>query len=337
MQGIRIVEIGQYTVAPFAARLLGSFGADVIKIEPPRGDAVRYGPPLRPDGMSYIFALSNTDKRGLVLDLAQPADRDALDRLLAQSDLLIENLRPGALERLGFGPDALRRKHPKLIYCAVTGFGRESVYGQRPALDSVIQAMSGLMSQTRVDGAPMKAGISAADSIGGLFGMLAMLVGLEHRDRYGASLHFDLSMQDSAAWVTQMPLVAADAPQPRVIPASDGFVATRAHNALQDTSWSKALSRTEVVDRLAQLGIRATPIKRVAEVVADEHTRARRLLVECACRDASSWTVLNTPMRLSETPPHVRTTLGPLGTGHAELMAELGLVAASETEGRQSA
>ena len=331
LAGIRIVEIGHYTVAPFATRLLGAFGADVIKVEPPQGEAVRYGPPLRADGMSYIFALSNTDKRGLVLDLTKAGDRDMLDRLLAQSHVLIENLRPGALERLGFGPAVLRARHPHLVYCAITGFGRDSVYPNRPALDSVIQAMSGLMSETRADGEPMKAGISAADSIGGLFGMLAMLAGLEQRERHGGpGRHFDLSMQDASAWVTQMTLGPGHPEASRVLQANDGYVVVSARQAdtLNDLDAS-AMTRHQLVAHLQARGLRAASVQTVAEVLAHPQTAARDMLVECECPGRTPWTVLNAPMRLQGSRPVVRRTLGALGTDHAAIVAELGLAAAA--------
>ena len=124
-EGVRIVEIGQYTVAPLASRIMGALGADVIKVELPAGDALRSVAPFRSDGASYIFAVSNSDKRGIVLDLRQQVDRDTLHEVLATADMLVENLKPGSLAKQGFGAAELRKRHQHLIYCSISGFGTD--------------------------------------------------------------------------------------------------------------------------------------------------------------------------------------------------------------------
>src|SRR5262249_32774113 len=152
--------------------------------------------PFRSDGAAYIFAVSNTDKRGIVLDLRRKEDQDTLHEILATADILVENLRPGSLAKQGFGSVDLRKHHPGLIYCSVSGFGTDSAYPNRPALDTVIQAASGLMDMTRPNGKPAKAGISSSDNFGGQFAFLALAAALELRDRTQIAVHFDLSMQD---------------------------------------------------------------------------------------------------------------------------------------------
>lgn len=328
LAGVRIVEIGHYTVAPLASRIMGAFGADVIKVEAPQGDAVRYGPPLRDDGQAYIFALSNTDKRGLVLNLREDADRDQLHRLLAQADILIENMRPGALARLGLGGAALRERHPRLIYCSITGFGSDSVYEGRAALDSVIQAMSGMMSLTLVDGEPTKTGVSTSDNLGGLIGMLASIAGLELRDRTGVASHFDISMQDCSAWMTQHTLADAPSPatSPRIVKANDGFVLVLglgdpANDALVDGSGS----RQDVAAAFRAAGCESAPVLEVGEVLEHPHTVARELLVRRPTSDGSNWTVLSSPMRLQMTPPCVRSVMSRLGAENSAVISEFGL------------
>lgn len=324
LAGVRVVEIGHYTVAPLASRILGSFGADVIKVEPPAGDAIRGGAPLRDDGSSYIFALSNTDKRGLVLDLRREADRERLHALLARADILVENLRPGALARLGFGSDELRARHPRLVYCAITGFGHDSVYAGRAALDSVIQAMSGMMAFTHSGGEPAKTGISASDNFGGLVGMLACLAGLELRDLTGAVSHFDVSMQDASAWMTLLGCGGARASVPRIAPAADGYVLyVVPGESGTPVAQLGHLTREAAVAALAARGIEAAPVRTVSEVLSDPYVRARELLVLRPSRDGSAWQVLASPMRLARTPPRVRSTMGALGADDQEVLAEL--------------
>lgn len=328
LAGVRVVEIGHYTVAPLASRHMGSFGADVIKIEPPVGDAIRNGPPLREDGLSYIFALSNTDKRGLVLDLRQEQDKVRLHRLLEQSDLLIENLRPGALEKHGFGPEVLRTRHPQLVYCSLTGFGRESIYRGRPALDSVIQAMSGMMSLTCVDGVPTKAGISASDVVGGLFGLLASLAGIEYRAQTGYAAHFDISMQDASVWMTQIHWSGGNQPTTRIVRASDGYVVVQGAAETIDrivTTLSESAGRAELAALFSTEGLDVAPVLTVAEVVDNPRTLGRQLIVERPTNDNDSWRVLNSPLRLCSTPPRVRTVMSRLGFADNQVIDEFQL------------
>jgi crotonobetainyl-CoA:carnitine CoA-transferase CaiB-like acyl-CoA transferase len=330
LSGVRVIEIGQYTVAPLASRQLGALGADVIKIEPPAGDAIRNSSPLRDDGRSYIFALSNTDKRGLVLDLREPRDRARLHKLLDDTDALVENLRPGALAKLGFSGETLRARHPRLVYCSINGFGNDSAYPGRPALDTVIQAMSGLMAMTRVGDEPMKAGASASDVLGGEFGLLAILAGIDYRDRTGIAPHFDLSMQDASSWMTQIDWPGALPPQPvSVVAATDGWVVAQATRdrveELLAGARRKTLDRDALVAELSTLGVDAAPVLGVAEVVAHPQSRARGLLVEVPTRDGDRWTVVASPLRLLATPARVRSAMPHLGAEDAELAAEFAL------------
>ena len=324
LAGVRVVEVGHYTVAPLASRYMGAFGADVIKVEPPQGDAIRQGVPRRDNGVSYIFALSNTDKRGLVLDLRHEDDKARLHRLLEQSDLLIENLRPGTLEKLGFGPEVLRARHPHLVYCAITGFGSDSTYRDRPALDTVIQAMSGIMSLTCVDGTPTKAGISVSDVTGGLFGLLASLAGIEYRDRTGRAPHFDISMQDASVWMTQMRWAAGSRSNARVVKASDGYVVVAAGDAPLKQPEQPA-TRAELVAFYSARGVEAAPVLTVTEVVESPRTAARRLIVECVSSDNHTWWVHNCPLQLCSTPPRVRTVMSRLGLDDDQVINELRL------------
>lgn len=328
LAGVRVVEIGHYTVAPLASRYMGAFGADVIKVEPPQGDAIRQGAPRVANGVSYIFAFSNTDKRGLVLDLRQERDRGRLHRLLEQADLLIENLRPGTLDKLGFGPGVLHQRYPRLVYCAITGFGSDSTYRDRPALDTVIQAMSGLMSLTCVDGMPLKAGISASDVTGGLFGLLASLAGIEYRDRTGQAPHFDISMQDASVWLTQMHWSGASRSTARLVQAQDGYVVVRGEASIVEARMAMlpaTAERSQVVAALSAFGLEAAPVLTVAEVVDAPRTAARQLIVECPVQDDGTWRVQGCPLRLCSTPPRVRSVLSRLGSNDEQVIDELKL------------
>ena len=329
--GVRVVEIGQYTVAPLASRVLGALGADVIKVEPPTGDVLRQATPFREDGEAFIFAISNTDKRGVVLDLRSEGDCDLLHQILETADVLLENLKPGSLAKLGFGSATLRGRHPRLIYCSVNGFGADSAYPGRPALDTVIQAMSGLMDITRAEGKATKTGISASDNFGGQFGFLAIGAGLELRDRTGIACHFDLSMQDVTVWATQLEWNSRRSPRPQVFQAADGYVAIEGHESEILSVFGQSggdarevLARLTREDIIASLpgDLRGQPILTATEVFNNPQTAARNLLVECATPEGDRWIVFSQPFRLSGTPTPVGRVLGRLGSTDNNVRAE---------------
>ncbi|MEI6839394.1 MAG: CoA transferase, partial [Alcaligenaceae bacterium] len=300
-----------------ASRHLGGLGADVIKVESPAGDAIRHAPPLRADGLSHIFALCNTDKRGVVLDLKDPKQLEILHGLLSQADVLIENMRQGALAKLGVSAEVLRTRYPDLIYCSLNGFGNDSAYPGRAALDTVIQATSGLMSLTQVNGSPVKAGISASDMIAGEFGLLAVLAGLEHRDGTGRAIHFDLSMQDTSVWMTQIAWPGSSPGEPVVLrEALDGFVvaiATEDDVNRVVGSQSFAESRAAFCARLSGAGIDCAPVLTTSEAMTSDHVVARQLLVQRTTADGDVWPVLQSPMRISGRPIDIRTVMPRLG------------------------
>jgi crotonobetainyl-CoA:carnitine CoA-transferase CaiB-like acyl-CoA transferase len=337
LEGVRVVEIGMNTVAPLACRQLGALGADVIKVEPPTGDTNRWNAPLHASGESYVFALSNTDKRGVVLDLRRAEDKETLFALLATADMVIENLKPGSLEKLGVGAADVLARFPNLIYCSVNGFGYESVYPGRPALDTVIQGMSGVMSASIVNGVPTKAGISVSDQLGGQLGLVGMLAALDRKERTGRGANFDIAMQDCSAWSTQMLWRGNKhtAQSSHIVATSDGYVAIHgdlqagahllggaAGESLEEVA--RRLARDEVVRLLqSSSSLQCVPVLGIAEVFADPQLAARELFVERHAADGIAWKVLSSPMRLRSTPAVVSAPMPRLGYPDQELQAEL--------------
>lgn len=314
LAGIKVVEIGQYTTAPLVGKHLAALGAEVVKIEPPDGEVARSWTPGQA-GTSYFFALNNTDKQTIALDLKQQADRAYLSALLADADVLVENLRPGALAKLGFDRDALGKINPRLIYCSISGFGIASAYPARPAFDTVIQAMGGLMDLTRSAGEPVKLGASGADILGGQAALLAIVTCLAGPARQDGTF-VEISMQDVAAWCA---LFASGNPEPHGIAVAciDGHVwlesdehadaAALAAHAKQ--ARCSVLTRASAVAALAKAGVSAVPVARVHELIEDGDFLADVLSV---ARDANGafWPVLKVPYRLSRTPARVRAVPG---------------------------
>jgi CoA:oxalate CoA-transferase len=195
--GLLVIDLTRVLAGPFCTMLLAELGARVIKVEhPPGGDDARQFDPFH-EGQSAYFASLNRGKESVALDLKVPADRAVFEGMLRRGDVLVENFRPGTLERLGYGPDRLRELNPRLIYAAVSGFGHTGPWSGRPAYDLIVQALGGLMSVTgQPGGPPTKAGTSVGDLTGGLFLLAGVASALYHRERTGEGLKVDVSMLD---------------------------------------------------------------------------------------------------------------------------------------------
>ena len=334
--GLRVLEVGHYTTVPIAARSLAALGAEVIKIEPPEGEAVRRWPPAQ-NGQGVFFTFQNSDKKSVALDLETSDGRDALKRLIASADLLVENLKPGALGRKGFSPEEVRKLNPRLVYCSISGFGAHSLYPGRAAFDTVIQAMSGLMDVTRVGTMPMKTGPSIADVMGAACGLLAMVAALDWRDRTGAGQYLDLSMQDMAAWSTQTAWNGGRGLRPDLgaVRCGDGYVLADVRACEQAlgaplADFAALHSRGEVAAQMQSIGTRAVPVLSIHEVVHAPQTRERGLWFT-ARGEAGEFPLLALPMRLSRTPPQVLRVAPPLGSDNTALLAGSPLAAVWRT------
>jgi crotonobetainyl-CoA:carnitine CoA-transferase CaiB-like acyl-CoA transferase len=207
LEGIRVLDLSRVLAAPLAGQMLGDLGADVIKVERPGDgdDARQYGPPFLHDdrggGMSAFYLSCNRNKRSVTLDFTTSRGRELLLELVARSDVLLENFRPGVLAKYGLDHESLRSRFPRLVYCSVTGFGQDGPYQDRPGYDGIFQALSGMMSVSgHPDGAPgagpMKSGLSLIDILTGLYTGTAVLAALRHRDRTGEGQHLDVSLLD---------------------------------------------------------------------------------------------------------------------------------------------
>lgn len=197
LAGYRVLDLTRVLAGPYCTALLADLGAEVIKIEPVRGDEYRHIGPFR-DGQSALFSLNNRGKRSLTLDLGKPDGLALARRIAACCDVVVENFRPGVAEKIGLGPEDLRQDHPGLVYCRISGFGQTGPFRDLPAYDLVVQAMSGLMAATgEAGGAPLRTGESVADLMGGLFGSWAIMAALVQRERTGQGAVLDVAMYDA--------------------------------------------------------------------------------------------------------------------------------------------
>jgi crotonobetainyl-CoA:carnitine CoA-transferase CaiB-like acyl-CoA transferase len=201
LSGIKVLDLCRVVSGPFATMHLGDLGADVVKIEDPRiGDeSRRYGPPFV-NGESSYFLSVNRNKRSCAIDLKSPAGRDAAIALAKIADVVIDNFRPGTLDKWGLSYEALSADNPKLIQCSISGFGRTGPDANRPGYDLILQGESGVMDITGdPDGPPMKVGTSIADLVTGLYASQAVLAALMKREKSGLGGRVDVSMLDSMA------------------------------------------------------------------------------------------------------------------------------------------
>jgi crotonobetainyl-CoA:carnitine CoA-transferase CaiB-like acyl-CoA transferase len=197
LTGIRVLDLTRIIAGPFCTLMLGDMGAEVIKIEPPKdGDPLRAQGVIK-DGISWYYASYNRNKKSLSVDLRSAEGKDILSELIKTSDVVVENFRPGVMDKMGFGYDRLKELKPDIIYCGITGFGKSGPYKNRPAFDFIAQAMSGFMSVNGNDGEePLRAGIPISDLVAGLYAAFGIMSALVHRVRTGEGQEVQSSLVD---------------------------------------------------------------------------------------------------------------------------------------------
>ncbi len=305
LRALRVLDLSRLLPGPFATLLLADLGADVVKIEDPQGgDYVRYVPPLV-GGLSAAFAALNRDKRGVALDLKHPAGRAALERLIDTADVLVESFRPGVMTRLGMGPETLLARNPRLIYCAITGYGQDSPLAAMAGHDLNFLAEAGLAGLTGLAGRGEVAlpGVQIADLAGGgLYPVVGILAALHERERTGRGRVVDASMTDGAAGLGILlhaeQAAGAPLPGPGTDDLAGGLLCYRpwrcgdgrflAVAALEPKFWSafcRAVGRPELESDGLATGPRAAAVEVELTALFASRTRDEwaALLVEADC------------------------------------------------------
>ena len=296
LAGVRILDLSRILAGPYATMMLADLGAEVIKIEPPGGDDTRtWGPPFGGGEAAYFLAV-NRGKKSVVLNLKTDAGKAALSRLIGESDALVENFRPGTLARLGFPPEDVQRRHPRLVWCSVSAYGQYGPLASKPGYDAVMQGEAGWMGLTGPpEGPPTKLGASLADICAGMMASSGVLAALFARERDGRGRRVDVALFDSVVatlcYQAQGYLLTGEEPvrsgnnHPSLTPyesfeASDGHVIVAVGN---DTLWKRfcavaapELDRPEFeknpdrVRRRTELRALLEPVFRSREVAAWE-------------------------------------------------------------------
>ncbi len=385
LDGIRVLDQTQVMAGPFCSMLLADMGAEVIKIEPPGGEDTRRERELVP-GVSASFLAINRNKRGLTIDLEQPAGVELLGRLVSTTDILVENYRPGVARRLGVDYDTLAAINPRLIYCSISGFGQSGPYARRGGFDLVAQAMSGIMSATGSDGgAPVKVGVPITDLGAGLFAVVGILCALHARHRTGRGQRVDTSLFEAgialSQWEATQYWYTGEIPRGlgtahrlnapyQALRASDGHFTVGAAN---ENLWPRfatllglahlttdprfdsvpnrvrhraelerlleAVTSTETranwLAKCEAAGIPAGPIYTVPEALADPHALARGMVQELPHPAIGRVKALGNPVKMSATPPRLRTAAPALGADAEAILRELGYADGDITTLRQ--
>jgi crotonobetainyl-CoA:carnitine CoA-transferase CaiB-like acyl-CoA transferase len=262
---LKVIDMATVFAGPGAARHLADFGADVVKVESPDGDGVRRMGWFPPEGGdSYTWKLLGRNKRAVVLDLKTDAGRDALLRLADDADVLVENFRPGTIERLGLGPEVLLARNPRLVILRVTGFGQDGPYASKPGFATIAEAMSGFAAiNGEPDGAPLLPPIALTDEVAALAGAFAVMVALREREQSGEGQVVDVNLLESMLQLmSALPSAAAhlDYEQPR-LGSGIPYSVPRGTYRCADDRWIAISTSTESVAHrvLTLLGVADDP------------------------------------------------------------------------------
>jgi len=347
LDGLRVLELGSSVAGPAAGRLLADLGAEVIKIEPPEGDGLRTWGLPSPDGSSWWFKSHNRNKRFVMLDLHAEADREIVRDLVRDTDVLLENFRPGRMAQWGLGYDDLHAINPRLVYAAISGYGQDGPYAKRAGFGNIAESMGGLRFISGfADRPPVRPGISLGDELAGLYCVVGILAALRARERDGIGDFVDVSLLESCANLLQGALpeygalgvvreregnaLRATAPS-NIYPTQDGrwiaiganansifkrfceaigqpglasdprFCGNRERSENADeldaiiAEWTQTLACDRAAKQLNDAGVPAGPVNSVADIVADDHVRARGIVVQLP-DDANNVVTMTVPV-----------------------------------------
>jgi CoA:oxalate CoA-transferase len=349
LDGIRVLELARYQAGPRGGMILSDLGAEVVKIEKPGGEETRQSAPLV-RGQSVYFAVYNRGKKSLCLDLRNARGKEVFAGLVKTADIVLQNFRPGVMDKMGFGYARLCELKPDIILCNVSGFGQHGPYRDRPAFDPLGQAMSGLMSLTGAPvGTPLGTASSIVDRYTSLHATIGMLAALRHRDRTGEGQEIDVCLMDSALTMVEIPTsyylatgeeggeggrppyrakdghvvisAAGRAMGRRLMQIATGNAAAEAEHftsgmSLADArrkaveAWCLEHTVAEICAALVAADIPVAPVKRIPEVAQDPHLWDREMLVRIEDPVAGEMYLPGATIKMGRTPGR----LGPVPT-----------------------
>ena len=332
LAGVTVVDLSRILAGPYCTLLMAELGARVIKVETPKtgDDARAYGPFLK--GKSAYFMSVNRGKESIALNLKDKGDRAIFEKLLAAADVIVENFRPGTMEKLGYGWEQLHAKYPKLIYAAASGFGHSGPDSLRPAYDMVVQGMGGIMSITGTPGGPpVRIGMSIGDIGAGLYTCIGVNSALYHRAQTGEATKVDIGMFDCQLallenailryFLSGKPPGPLGVRHPNIAPfeafdTADGKIIIAAGNDSLYAKLMEALGRAELVKDavlktkgmahwikvLDEAGVPAGPINNVGQAIESRQAQARNMVITTEDPVAGTVKLVGNPIKLSGFP-----------------------------------
>ena len=285
LDGVRIIDMSTVLMGPFATQILGDYGADVIKVEPPTGDVMRTGGPMRHPGMGSVYMQVNRNKRSVVLDVKKPAGREAVLKLCENADVFVHNIRPAAMRRLKLGARDVQGSNPRVVYVSLMGYGENGPYAGRPAYDDLIQGITGIpwLIGTIGGGEPRYVPLTIADRIVGLTAVHVMLAALIERDRTGKGQAIEVPMFETMAQFVLVDHMAGRgydppmgppgysrllAPDRRPFHTRDGYVCVLVYTDRQFDSFFRAIGRREEFAADRRFADHATRARHYPEIYA---------------------------------------------------------------------
>jgi len=360
LDDIRVLDLTQFWFGPFCTMMLADMGAEVIRVEPPWGSPDRVADAYMVGGSSYTFHQLNLNKKGLTLNLKTEEGLRVFKELVPLSDVVVQNFRPGAMERLGLGYDTLRDLNPRIIYAALSGFGQTGPYRERPSFAPIAEAMSGHSRLTgdEVDpeGPPIEMAQAYGDLGPALFAAMSVVAAIRHRDRTGVGQMIDVAQLDcmtalnmaitgyslSGMLLWQIKeryplgrgfgglLRAGDGGWVRLASFSPRLIdSLREHMGVEEVTMEAIrervadMTRDEAVQYFVDAKVPIAPVYNVDDVVRDPHLKSRGMFVEVSHRAAGKVKAVNFPVKFSETPCEVREAAPVIGQHNEYILREI--------------
>jgi formyl-CoA transferase len=316
LDGIRVLELGQLIAGPFCGKTLADFGADVVKIEPPgSGDPLRKWRLLK-EGTSVWWQVQSRNKRSVTLDLRSAEGQDVARALIVESDVLIENFKPGTMENWGLGWERVSAINPGLIMLRVSGYGQDGPYRNRPGFAAIAEAMGGLRYITGEPGrTPVRTGVSIGDTLAALHGTIGVLLALYHRKvNGGVGQVIDVALYESVFNCMESLLPDSNDGRVQRVAEIDSAIAT----------WTAKRSVETVLSELARVEVPAGRIYTAKDISSDTHYRARGMIERVKTRDGYEIDVPGIVPKLSATPGSIRHAAPRLGEDTFDVLKTFG-------------
>ena len=360
LEDIRVLDLTQFWFGPYCTMMLADMGAEVIRIEPPWGSEDRMADAFLAGGSSYTFHQLNLNKKGLTLNLKTEEGVNVFKELVPTADVVVQNFRPGTMERLGLGYDVLTELNPKIIYAALSGFGQTGPYSARPCFAPIAEAMSGHSRLTGdeldVNGPPVEMAQAVGDLAPGLYAAMSIVAAIRHKDRKGEGQMIDVAQLDCMTSLNMaitgynlsgmlLHEIKDKYPMGRgfggLFKTSDGGYIRlasfsprliddlRAHMGVEEVTEElikervSAMTRDDAVAYFVEARVPVAPVYNVDDVVKDQHLIERNMFTTVEHKNAGPVKVVNFPVKFSKTPGMVKTAAPVIGQHNAEILGDI--------------